>query len=84
MRAYKAGWMHYAAWCDERGFVVIPATPTVVRAYFGSLADSHAPSAIGTEGGFSFQPLVSNQPFQENFHNLKKPLCSRAEAKQWR
>jgi len=46
LRAYKADWSHFAAWCDAHGFVAIPAAPAVVGAYLGSLADSHAPSTI--------------------------------------
>ncbi|MFL5282019.1 MAG: hypothetical protein ACJ8AW_13790 [Rhodopila sp.] len=49
LRAYKTDWMHYAAWCDEREFVVIPAAPPIVGACLGSLANSHAPSTIGRD-----------------------------------
>jgi len=46
LRAYKADWTHYAAWCAEHGFVPVPAAPATVGAYLASLADSHAPSTI--------------------------------------
>jgi integrase len=46
LRAYKADWTHYAAWCDRTGFVPVPATPAVVGAYLASLAGSHAPTTI--------------------------------------
>jgi hypothetical protein len=59
--------MHDAAWCDEREFVVIPAAPPIVGACLGSLANSHAPSTIGRDWGFSLQPLVFNQPFADDF-----------------
>jgi hypothetical protein len=32
-RAYAADLASYKAWCDERGFVAMPATPEVVGAY---------------------------------------------------
>ena len=46
LRAYKADWRHFAAWCAEKDFVPVPAAPAVVGAYLASLADSHAPSTI--------------------------------------
>ena len=46
LRAYKADWAHFAAWCAEKGFVPVPAEPKTVGAYLGSLADSHAPTTI--------------------------------------
>jgi len=46
LRAYKADWTHYAAWCAEHGFVPVPAAPATVGAYLASLAGSHAPSTI--------------------------------------
>jgi len=46
LRAYKADWTHYAAWCAEHGFVPVPAVPATVGAYLASLAGSHAPSTI--------------------------------------
>jgi hypothetical protein len=50
LRAYKADWRHYAAWCADKGFAPIPAEPATVGAYLASLADSdgtcqHAPMA---------------------------------------
>jgi integrase len=46
LRAYKADWAHFAAWCDAKGFVPVPADPKTVGAYLGSLKDSHAPTTI--------------------------------------
>ncbi len=46
LRAYKADWTHYAAWCAEHGFLPVPAAPATVGAYLASLAGSHAPSTI--------------------------------------
>ena len=42
LRAYKADWTHYAAWCATAGFVPVPAAPATVGAYLASLAESHA------------------------------------------
>jgi integrase len=46
LRAYKADWTHFAAWCAVHGFVPVPAAPATVGAYLASLADSHAPTTI--------------------------------------
>ena len=46
MRAYRADWQHFAAWCAGHGFVPVPAAPAVVGAYLASLAESHAPNTI--------------------------------------
>jgi len=46
LRAYKADWTHFAAWCEAHGFVAVPAAAETVGAYLVSLADSHAPSTI--------------------------------------
>jgi hypothetical protein len=46
LRAYKADWTHYAAWCARMGFVPVPAEPRTVGAYLGSLAATHAPTTV--------------------------------------
>jgi integrase len=46
LRAYKADWTHFAAWCAAHGFVPVPAAPATVGAYLASLAETHAPSTI--------------------------------------
>jgi integrase len=46
LRAYKADWTHYAAWCAAAGFVPVPADPATVGAYLASLATTHAPTTI--------------------------------------
>ncbi len=46
LRAYKADWTHYAAWCAEADFVPVPAAPATVGAYLASLAETHAPTTI--------------------------------------
>src|SRR5580658_3923825 len=46
LRAYKADWTHYAAWCTKMGFSPVPAAPKTVGAYLASLAETHAPTTI--------------------------------------
>jgi hypothetical protein len=46
LRAYKADWTHFSAWCAAHGFVPVPAAPATVGAYLASLAGSHAPTTI--------------------------------------
>jgi len=46
LRAYRADWTHYAAWCEAHGFSPVPAAPATVGAYLASLAGNHAPTTI--------------------------------------
>src|SRR5580698_7663422 len=46
LRAYKADWTHFSAWCAAKGFVPVPAAPEVVGAYLASLAETHSPATI--------------------------------------
>jgi integrase len=46
LRAYKADWQHFAAWCAAKNFVPVPAAPATVGAYLASLAETHAPTTI--------------------------------------
>ena len=46
LRAYKADWTHFAAWCTAHGFIPVPAAPATIGAYLASLAGSHAPTTI--------------------------------------
>jgi len=46
LRAYKADWTHYAAWCAAAGLTPVPAEPATVGAYLASLKDSHAPTTL--------------------------------------
>jgi len=46
LRAYKADWTHYAAWCAAAGLAPVPAEPATVGAYLASLAESHAPTTV--------------------------------------
>jgi integrase len=46
LRAYRADWSHFAAWCAGHGFFPIPAAPAVIGAYLASLAETHAPTTI--------------------------------------
>ena len=46
LRAYKADWTNYAAWCAAAGFAPVPASLTTVGAYLASLAETHAPTTV--------------------------------------
>ena len=46
LRAYKADWTHYAAWCAEKKFVPVPAEPATIGAYLASLGETHKPTTI--------------------------------------
>ena len=46
LRAYKADWTHYAAWCASKNFVPVPADPATIGAYLASLGQTHKPTTI--------------------------------------
>ena len=46
LRAYRADWEDFAAWCQARGVPPLPAEPATVAAYLASMAISHARSTL--------------------------------------
>jgi len=46
LRAYRADWHHFLAWCHEAGWPALPAAPDTVAAYLASMAKSHTSSAL--------------------------------------
>jgi hypothetical protein len=43
LRAYRADWNHFAAWCEEHGQLPLPAVPETVAYY---LAGTHKPATL--------------------------------------
>ena len=73
LRAYKADWTHYAAWCAQAGFVPVPAAPATVGAYLASLAESHAPTTVRrrlSAIGKMHRTLLQSE-FQQRAHGCK-------------
>ena len=46
LRAYRADWQHFCAWCRAAGWAAMPAAPATVAAYLASLAKTHTSSAL--------------------------------------
>lgn len=46
LRAYRADWQHFCAWCSAAGWPALPAAPEAVAAYLASLAATHTNSAM--------------------------------------
>jgi integrase len=46
LRAYRAAWHHFCAWCGEAGWSPLPAAPETVGAYLASLAATHTTSTL--------------------------------------
>jgi integrase len=46
LRAYRADWQHFCAWCRAAGWSALPAAPATVAAYLASLAKTHTSSAL--------------------------------------
>ena len=46
LRAYRADWEDFTAWCRPRGAVALPAEPATVAAYLASMAVTHARATL--------------------------------------
>ena len=46
LRAYRADWQHFCAWCRDAGWSALPAAPETVAAYLAALATTHTSSAL--------------------------------------
>lgn len=46
LRAYRADWAHFQAWCRQAGFQPLPAASETVGAYLASLAGVFSPRTI--------------------------------------
>lgn len=46
LRAYRADWAHFSAWCATAGWPPLPAAPTGIGAYLASMAQTHGRATI--------------------------------------
>jgi integrase len=75
LRAYKADWTHYAAWCAEKGFIPVPADPATVGAYLASLATTHAPTTIRRRlASIAKMHKFNDLPWNAAHHDIRGPL----------
>ena len=75
LRAYKADWTHYAAWCAAKGFTPVPAAPATVGAYLASLGDSHAPTTIRRRlAALGKMHRFNDLPWNPGHRDIQEPL----------
>jgi len=75
LRAYRADWTHYAAWCAASDLVPAPAAPETLRAYLASLAASHAPSTIRRRlAAIAQMHRFNDLPWDSDHRALRVPL----------
>jgi integrase len=75
LRAYRADWTHYAAWCAAHGFIAVPAAPATVGAYLASLAGSHAPTTIRRRlAALGKMHRFNDLPWNPGHHAIQGPL----------
>ncbi len=75
LRAYKADWVHYAAWCARAGFVPVPAAPATVGAYLASLAETHAPTTIRRRlSAIGKMHRFNDLPWNPAHRDIQEPL----------
>src|SRR5664279_2993859 len=46
LRAYRADWRHFEAWCRQKGFSPLPTAPDTVAFYLGEMAATLRPSTL--------------------------------------
>jgi integrase len=73
LRAYRADWRAFTAWCRDAGWPALPAAPATVAAHLASLAATHTRStlvrrlaAIGRAHRLAGQDWVSAHPAIRN------------------
>jgi integrase len=75
LRAYKADWAHYAAWCARTGFTPVPAAPATVGAYLAALAESHAPSTLRRRlAAIGKMHRFNDLPWNSAHRDIQEPL----------
>ncbi len=75
LRAYKADWAHYAAWCADAGFVPVPAEPATVGAYLASMATTHAPTTIRRRmAAIGKMHRFNDLPWNPSHRDIQGPL----------
>ena len=75
LRAYRADWAHYAAWCAANGFAPVPAAPATVGAYLTSLAESHAPTTIRRRlAAIGKAHRFNDLPWNPGHRDIREPL----------
>ena len=75
LRAYRADWAHYAAWCAEKAFTPVPADPATVGAYLTSLAASHAPTTIRRRlAAIGKAHRFNDLPWNPGHRDIQEPL----------
>ncbi len=64
LRAYRADWRHFCAWCQAARWAPLPAEAETVAAYLASLATTHRSSAIARRlAALSRAHRLASQPW---------------------
>jgi integrase len=75
LRAYRADWTHYAAWCAAAGFAPVPADPATIGAYLASLAETHAPTTIRRRlSAIGKMHRFNDLPWNPAHRDIQEPL----------
>jgi integrase len=75
LRAYKADWTHYVAWCAAKNFVPVPADPATVGAYLAGMAATHAPTTIRRRlAAIGKMHRFNDLPWNAGHRDIQEPL----------
>ncbi len=84
VRAYRACWQHFQAWCRDRGLVALPAEPRTVALFIADCASKHKPASISLRmaaisaahrlAGFESPALMRHAVVSETWAGIRRTL----------
>ena len=82
LRAYRADWQHFSAWCHDREISALPALPETVALYLAALASDHRPATLtrrlvsfgdrGETAGFPSPATLKHAAVSETLKGIKR------------
>ena len=75
LRAYRAAWQHFCAWCDAAGWPALPAAPETVGAYLAALSATHTTSTLVQRlAALSRAHRLASQPWPSAHPSIRNTL----------
>jgi len=75
LRAYRADWEGFAAWCATHDFCPVPAEPKTIGAYLASLAETHAPASLRRKlSAIGKMHRFNSLPWNPAHRDIQQPL----------
>lgn len=92
LRAYRADWRHFEAWCEARGFAALPAAPETVAFYLSEFGGKLAAATLTRRltslnkvhraAGHPAPALMQNLPVGETLKGIRRTHGTEQRPKQ--